>query len=1160
MIKNIFNSIEFPLYGNILIEASAGTGKTYTISILYLRLILGIISKNNNIPLRVDEILIVTFTELAKNEIINRIIENINLLYNACILNKSDNYLIFKIFKKIKNIKMALLILKIAKNKINELCIYTIHGFCKKILNKNIIKSGIIFNKNLIEDESILYCKSIYKFWKNDFSVLPYKIAILIKKYWKNQKNFLIEIKPYLNINLNEIYNLNKKHYSIISIYKNIISNISLLKKKWIQFSSFRKFIYKSNINKKVYNKKKIIKWLNKIDKWSNEPTIDDIVPNELSKFKISNLLKNNMINDNKNYIIFDIIENYYLNNLSIKEKIFFFAVKKIKKYILEEKNKKSQISFNDLINILEKIITGKYGSILSNKIRKLYPVAIIDEFQDTDLKQYNIFKKIYIGYKNCFFLIIGDPKQSIYSFRGADILTYIKAKNEIDNHYTLDINWRSSKGMINSVNNLFTLIPNPFTFKEISFTPLKYSKKNKKLKFIVNNKTYPSMDIWMQPNIIVNSYEYKKYMSNRCANTICSWLNSSNNKKTWIEGNFGKKYIESSDITIIVRNSNEANIISNELTKFNIPSVFISKSENIFNSKESIDLIYILKAVLNHNYSYIKRALITDIIGFDFNKIKYLNKNKDLLYYHLNKFIKYKIIWKRYGIFPMINEIIKDYKIKENLLFIKEGYKKLTNLINLSELLQKESINLENKLSIIRLLEEKTYLPNKYLKSKQLLLENNANIIKIITIHKSKGLEFPIVFLPFVADYRIKKNISYLNVLKSNTLINKTDIDRLSEDLRILYVSLTRSIYHCSIGISSLHKGKLKKTNNNSVHKSAIGYLIQNGICGDFNFLKKKIKFLVKKSKGDITINKKNYFNNKKNIYNLNILNKNKKKKIYNINNNIYNIISYTSLNKNLKYIKKEILPKIEIFSNIKKKNKIKNLNQYNFPRGKITGNFLHFLLKKIDFKKPISFRFLNKIMNKKNIDIIWKNVIFKWIKNIIYCPLDNKHLLLKNIKLEDRCNELSFYITINDFFFSDELENICKKYDPITLKCINTKFPKVKGILKGVIDLVFRFNKKYYILDYKSNWLGENKNFYNIYNIEKSIIKNRYDLQYQIYTLAIHRFLKQKLKQYNYKKDFGGVYYMFLRGIDNIKNNNSIFYCKPNFKLINYIDNLLI
>ncbi|MFI4847269.1 MAG: exodeoxyribonuclease V subunit beta [Candidatus Makana argininalis] len=1162
MIKKIFNSIDLPLFGNILIEASAGTGKTYTISILYLRLILGMISKNHFKPIKADKILIVTFTELAKNEIKNRIIENINLLYNECIKKKSNNYIIMKLFKKIKNIKIAKLLLIIAKNKINELSIYTIHGFCKKILNKNIVQSGIIFDKEIIEDESILKYTSTYYFWNKNFSVLPYNIAILIKKYWKNPKNFYINISPYLNINLNKKYNLSKKNYSIIQIYKNIISNINLLKKNWIKFSLFRKFIYNSNINKKIYSKKNIIKWLNKIDKWANEPTIDDKVPNELSKFKLSNLFKNNIQNNNKNFVLFKIIENYYLDNLSIKKEIFLFSVFKIEKYIIKEKNRRSKISFNDLITILEKIIQGKFGSKLSNKIRKLYPVAIIDEFQDTDLKQYNIFKKIYIGYKNCFFLIIGDPKQSIYGFRGADILTYIRAKNEINNHYTLDVNWRSSKGMINAVNNLFTSFSNPFIFKEISFVPLKYSKENKKLKLIVNNKIYPAMNIWIQPDIIVNSHEYKKYMSNKCANTIFSWINSSNKKKTWIEGNFGKKYITASDITIIIRNGNEANLISNALTKFNIPSIFISKSENIFKSKESVDLMWILKAVLYTNNLYIKKALITDIIGFDFNEIKMLNKNKKILYYHLNKFIKYKIIWKKYGIHPMIKELIKDYKIKKKLLFLKEGEKKFSNLMHLGELLQEESIHFENRLSIIRLLEEKIYSSNKYLKNTTSILKNNNNFVNIITVHKSKGLEFPIVFLPFIADYRIKKNIFYLNSLNSKISINKIDIERLAEDLRILYVSLTRSIYHCSIGISSLHKGKNRKTNNNSVHKSAIGYLIQNGVAGDINFLENKIKFLVKKSKGDIIISKKKYFNKKKKNHNVNTLLKFKKKK--NINNiNIVNdtIISYSSLNRNLKYIKNITLPKIDIFKNSKKKKiKIATLNQHNFPTGKITGNFLHILLKNINFKKKISLHFLNKIMNNKNIDIMWKNVIIKWIENIIDYNLDNNDLSLKKIKSKDKCNEFSFYIPIKDFFFTNNLQNICKKYDLITYKCININFPKTKGMMKGFIDLVFRWNKKYYILDYKSNWLGENEKFYNIDNIEKSIINNRYDLQYQIYTLALHRFLKQKLYKYNYKKDFGGVYYLFLRGINNVNKNNGIFYCKPNFKLINYIDKLLI
>ncbi|MDE5285800.1 MAG: exodeoxyribonuclease V subunit beta, partial [Buchnera aphidicola] len=125
-------------------------------------------------------------------------------------------------------------------------------------------------------------------------------------------------------------------------------------------------------------------------------------------------------------------------------------------------------------------------------------------------------------------------------------------------------------------------------------------------------------------------------------------------------------------------------------------------------------------------------------------------------------------------------------------------------------------------------------------------------------------------------------------------------------------------------------------------------------------------------------------------------------------------------------------------------------------------------------------------------------------------------------------------------------------KLFDPISNLSPKIFFNDVTGILQGFIDLIFLWNKKYYILDYKSNWLGKDNKCYSINNIKKEIIQHRYDLQYQIYTLAIHQYLKSKLKKYTYQENFGGIFYLFLRGMNKKNNNNSIFYTCPNYELV--------
>ena len=154
---------------------------------------------------------------------------------------------------------------------------------------------------------------------------------------------------------------------------------------------------------------------------------------------------------------------------------------------------------------------------------------------------------------------------------------------------------------------------------------------------------------------------------------------------------------------------------------------------------------------------------------------------------------------------------------------------------------------------------------------------------------------------------------------------------------------------------------------------------------------------------------------------------------------------------------------------------------------------------------------------------------------------------------------NELQFFLPIRNPITAEKVDKICKKFDAISQQCPTLDFQTVQGMLKGYIDMVFEWKGKYYIVDYKSNYLGVTANDYTQMAMNQAMCEHRYDLQYQLYTLALHRYLKTRISDYRYEKHFGGVYYLFIRGMSDNNSQNGIFYTKPSVELIENLDLLL-
>ncbi|URJ25334.1 exodeoxyribonuclease V subunit beta [Candidatus Blochmannia ocreatus (nom. nud.)] len=1169
--------LELPLYGTRLIEASAGTGKTYALIIIYIRLLLCLGSRFDFFrPLTVQEILVVTFTKSSARELRYRIRESIHQFRLDCISGFSTNYIFSSLLKQIKNISAAICILSAAEQEIDQASIFTIHSFCQNILNSHAIELNMLFHTTIVDDEKIFYQQMCEDFWRRNFYGLPCNIVSLVQEYWKDSYSLLNDILPFIYGSYPIFcgYDTHTKRIGISSFYEEIILYIKQLKNAWnINRYEIMIAINSYKINRKIYNKKNLSCWIDRINRWVSCPTVDHIVPKDLYRFSTRALKICNNYKKNALYFLFDSITILYKKLASFKALVFDIAIYEIRNDLNRTRYLRSSITFNDIINVLEcNLSDNSVKNNLADIIRGYYPVAIIDEFQDTDEKQFNIFRVLYDNRINNGLILIGDPKQAIYAFRGADVFAYMKARQVIKDKYYFNINWRSSSGMVNAVNSLFQSISNPFIFADMPFIPSKSADNDNAYRFIINNKLQKPMCFWLHPSETITIESYQHAMAEECAIVLYDLLCEINNGNAWLKNKSHKRLLQPSDITILVRTHKEALLMRTALLQANISAVFLSNSKSIFETIESYELLLLLQAVLYLDRFRICTALATIFFNFSAFEIDSVNNDESKWESILENFSEYNSVWKKHGILLMIKKIIFYYKVPEKLLSIIGGESSLINILHLGELLQDASSSLQDEYMLVEwLVSNMSRHTSNEIQDYKLRSGSNRSLIKISTIHKSKGLEFPLVFLPFIADFNYKKNIffhdrnSYKSCLDFNELESNlvfSDEERLLEDLRLLYVALTRSIYHCSIGIGAITHRYKKKSNINELHRSAVGYLIQKNSYGDFKKIKQNLIELCINSAENISfriISKmKRSFSALSLTTSGQVLSAKTRKILKNIIS--WNMTSFSELKKSNNGIlccTTQMLRDINDNFSHEQHNSL-SLTPHLFPKGRIFGSFLHNILEVLDIRDAIDIKRLYIYMDKYKIDTMWGALIRAWIYKIVNTSLNYENLTLAKICPNDKRTELQFYLPINKNLNLKKLDALCKKYDVLSYMAPSLNFLEVRGMLNGFIDLVFRWNQQYYLVDYKTNWLGPDNNFYINYNMEQEIIKYRYELQYQLYTLALHRFLRSRLESYKYEKDFGGVYILFIRGMNGKKCSNGVYFSYPKFQFIEKLDNL--
>ncbi len=1158
--------LKAPLTGTNLIEASAGTGKTHTIASLFLRLIL-----EKKMP--VEEILVVTFTKAAASELKERIRNRLSEAREAFLKesepkrsepkksepkkSEPDEFLDALTLKY--DSLSSLRIIEDALANFDLASIFTIHGFCQKILYENAFETGALFNTELVTEKTALFQEVADDFWRKNFYNSQPEITAWALKKLKGPEFFLKFLRKLKSPHIKIIPDIKKPHITGLPLYREELKKVYT---GWpLVRHEIEALLSSPSLKAGTYKKSKVLPMLESMERFvaggSGFPLFkgfQNFTSSKLEKFR-----KNGM--PGVFHPFFDICDKLW--NLSISLEIqmeqYFICIKseffKFAKNELTEKKEAANINFfDDLLIKVNNAVKGEGGDSLAKAIRQKYQAALVDEFQDTDLIQYEIFSKLFSPKDKTIFMI-GDPKQAIYGFRGADIFSYIKASEDADNRFTLKKNWRSDPGLITAVNTIFSNVSNPFIFKEIPFICSDAAKKE-------DFSTSAPFNLWYLPaeeEKSVNKPVAVQLISNAVAKEIDNLIS--------ISSPDSEIKFKPGNIAVLVRTNAQAQIIKDSLVLKNIPSVLYN-ADNIFDSHEAEEVHRILAGIGEpDNENMLRAALVTDMIGVSGEDLD-ISKDDSIWWNRwFSRFITYNRLWTGYGFIRMFKSFISMEKVKKRILSYYDGERRLTNILHLSEILQKESERHSGITGLLKWLSEKRSNAATENEEHQLRLESDEDSVKIVTIHKSKGMEYDVIFSPFGWDGSIINDKEFLfhennkakrlvfdigsDERKKNLCLAKNEL--LAENIRLLYVALTRAKKKCYMAWGKINKSET----------SSMAYILHNR---DLSFnslneditdkLKKQLssktdenliddlKDIAARSSGTIKFSLLPLYNGSAREKNAYKKEEDKKKYLKKFTEKIdtsWKISSYSSIISGSSTNKHDAAEKKP--SEISDKNDI-----FSFPAGAHAGIFFHDIFEHLDFTTKDSEKIDILVKNRLNeygFDPAWDKTVVRMVKNVISTRLFpesyDKDLRLSCIETKDRVNEMEFYFPLNRIN-PEKLENIFISHfksctgipTSFSEQMGRLNFSTTRGFMKGFIDLIFFYENRFYIVDWKSNLLGRIIEDYNQETLVLTMNEELYFLQYHLYTLAVHQYLKNRIPDYNYEKNFGGVFYIFIRGVN--------------------------
>lgn len=1253
------HALQFPLWGSRLIEASAGTGKTWTIAALYVRLVLGHGSDATRFvrPLMPADILVMTFTRAATRELSERIrarlLEAARCFRGEAQPRPEDTFLseLLASYPDESLLKQDAWRLSMAADCMDEASVHTIDAWCQRMLRDHAFDSGSLFEEELVADEQALLTQAVQDYWRQQCYGLSPQDLPEVLGIWPTVERLLVDVKGLLGKVPDDAVLSSATLAEVLAQGKNEqCQQLQALQKPWREHVEvMRSFVCSQDPPKahgwvgSKFSISRLSGWLDKLQAWA-EGRDDSVVPKldagwmRMTQEGLAEARQDGLADgvaacmSPSQTAVFEAFAELptLLQQLpSPASHVRRHAALRVAQRLRVLKRKQGTFGFSDLQERLDAALQGPHAESLRQRIAQQYPVALIDEFQDTAPIQYRIFDAIYQTASNRperALLLIGDPKQSIYGFRGADIYSYLKARAATEGrHYALSINYRSTQALVHALNHGFLhaegqQMGGAFQLKpESGHNPLPFvavQAKGRTEKWVSSAGDLPAITLVHELDMLASGVSRKRF-AERCAEQIATWLNDASNGFVQADGSLQR--LRPQDIAVLVPTGAEALAVQRALQKRLITSVFLSDKDSVYQSDEARDLVHWLRAVAAPQDAALVRAgLALAIVGLPLAELTRLASDDEAFDAQVEALRQLRQTWQSQGVLAMLRQTLHRFGMAARWLAQSGGERSLTHFLHLAELLQNASSNLEGEQALIRWLLNQIAENTPQSDDQVVRLESDADLVKIVTIHASKGLEYPVVCLPFATRFKgfDAKNQKYVYLPDSDggrqLVLNISDDakaqfeqERLREDLRLLYVAMTRARHALWLGFSAVKVGSGLAC---KTHQSAIGVLLGGPEPREAADWLAPLQRWADSGQG-IRLVPAAVATAVTALAARDPLPALQAAPEYRAEfDRSWGIASYSRLTRDLKALPTQARPSdglataagtwalqgqstfqegatLPVLSPLQvmrpadderplgtePQEDVDGSEQggpltrldargftattaptaptatlpiwHSFKRGPLTGNWLH---QQLDWLSAEGFQLADNPARMAQLharcERAHKDVapaLAEWLLQVVQHPMpglerepDAEH----GVALADLTtlrSEMEFWLPAHRIQ-TRQLDQLCQAHLMSGVPRPSLQTSTLHGMLMGFMDLVFEHRGRYWVLDYKSNALGNDDAAYSTERLHAAMAEHRYDVQAAIYALALHRLLRSRLgTRYDPVQHLGGAAYLFLRGI---------------------------
>jgi len=1178
-----------PFDGHSLIEASAGTGKTWTLTALYVRLLL-------EQQLSVGQILVVTYTTAATAELRERIRARLAELLAIYDGTPGQDDFLNELHQRHPGDEAKRRLL-LAVHGFDEAAIFTIHGFCQRALQDAAFEAGGDFDNELTQDDREILDGLLADAWRHELAaadpvwacfLADSKLSpIALRQRLRNHLG-----KPYLRIEPREVVDSN--------ILQSVRSVWESTRQAWQSggYALIESLQEHGGLNGNTHKLAKLPLWSAELDAYFADPALLLHVPAGLGKLSTTALAKaTNKKHTPPHSPLTDALDALD-NALELAQPVGEQRLIALQVRLLDQLNKELPtrkaaqrlLAFDDLLNQLDQALQGPAGADLAATLRSQYPLALIDEFQDTDPVQYAIFERIYRKSEVasasssspgglCF---VGDPKQAIYGFRGADLATYLKARDAAGRRYNLPFNYRSTPALIGALNQLFDR-PQPFAEHGLDYPPVQAGSKTKaQLILPADADDAPLSLIWLGDEPLTKA-RAGELAALDTAQRIASLLAASAAGSAYFEHPDHRAALKGGDIAVLVATHNEASSIAAELAARGVPSVRRGK-DSVWKSEEAAELAAVLAAYAEPGREGMLRyALATRLLGRDAAQLARCQEDERAWDEERAAAENYHQLWQQHGFMRVFRTWLEQQQVAERLLAAIDGERRLTNLLHLGELLQTESLQRPGLESLLAWFHAQRGSEGAG-EDAQLRLESDAERVQIVTIHTAKGLEYPLVFCPFLWNGKLLGKFTDsarchdeqgqplldLGSAQLDQHLEAARRETFAEKLRLTYVALTRAEYRLwlhwgPVALPAMVK-KTGKMTAEGLHSSAPAWLLHGRLLPGDDALGELGNHLLDQSGETLAAELDQLAAASAGLISRQPLLDNEARAsgeqrsaapatLQNFTRSLHSawrVGSFSGLAAGMHMEAPDhdglVMPDASEPGS----------GFFAFPRGARAGTCLHAILEDWARGKGTLETLVAPGLSAHGIDAeIWSALALQQLQQVLDCDLDGSGLRLSTLKPQRRLPELGFTFPVAGLdvqhlrsILADPAHGLA---EPLREAASRLEFDSLNGYLKGFIDLTFEHDGRWYILDYKSNWLGPDASYYGGERLLQALAGEHYYLQYLIYLVALRRFLRQRLADFR-DEQLGGAFYLFLRGMPEA----GVYFARPSDSLLDALDQL--